>query len=75
MPHQHILAQHGADVMITGNVGRQWQPIHWAATNGHAGTVSTLIQFGADVNCISNNGYTPIYVASENGHIDVVKIY
>ena len=40
---------------------------------GAFSTVEYLINNGADVNCVSSNDETPLYVASQNGRLDVVK--
>jgi ankyrin repeat protein len=42
-----------------------WSPGHWG---------SRLLEKGADVECKSNNGRTPLWWAAENGHEAAVKL-
>jgi ankyrin repeat protein len=44
-----------------------------AAQSGRLELVRRLIEAGADVNAISGDGSTPIFVASEVGNFDIVK--
>ncbi|GMV93780.1 MAG: hypothetical protein AMXMBFR82_35580 [Candidatus Hydrogenedentota bacterium] len=43
-------------------------PLHWAAANGHVGTVSALINAGADPGVRDDHGMTPFDYANANGH-------
>eukprot|EP00961_Rhodomonas_salina_P133679 1798657-Rhodomonas_salina.2 len=36
-----------------------WGPLHWAASRGNAGALKILIEFGADVNRGTPDGFTP----------------
>ncbi len=36
--------------------------------------IKKLVDAGADVNVINNDGYTPLFMASQNGHSEVVKL-
>ena len=45
-----------------------------ASKNGHSETVSTLINFNADVNIQNKNGWTALITASQNGHSETVTI-
>lgn len=38
-------------------------PLHWAATTGNCGAILTLLDAGADVNCKTSAGLTPLYLA------------
>ena len=44
-----------------------------AAQNGNAKATQLLISHGADVNKARNNGTTPLSIAVQNGHTEVVK--
>ncbi len=39
--------------------------------NGHCDVVEALVRGCADVNKASNDGCTPLHIASQNGHCDV----
>lgn len=45
-----------------------------AANLGDLKTVKTLINIGVDVNKEDIDGETPIYLASKNRHLEVVKV-
>ncbi len=36
--------------------------------------VKELVEKGADVSKATNNGYTPLYMASQQGHEEVVRV-
>jgi len=41
--------------------------------DGKVDIVKTLLSSGANINIADNYGRTPLYIASEKGHIDVIK--
>ena len=41
--------------------------LHIAAQNGHEAVVRALIEAGADVNKVNDNGMTPLYVGRAGG--------
>ena len=45
----------------------------WAAAEGHAGVVETLIEVGADFRLRLASGFTPLLFAVREGHIPVVR--
>lgn len=47
--------------------------IMWAAAEGHANVVATLIEMGADFKARLASGFTPFLFAVREGHIDVVQ--
>lgn len=75
-----LLLRHGADVNDDGRdchwfVGRVgFTALHEAADAGHADVVTFLSGNGADPSLKDQNGYTPLMVAQERGHEEVVKL-
>ena len=47
--------------------------LYCAAERGHVALVNMLIKSGATVNLANENGCTPLFIASQNGKLDVVK--
>ena len=43
-------------------------PVYTAAERGYTHVVIELIKAGADVNQATSDGFTPLYVAAQNGH-------
>jgi ankyrin repeat protein len=52
---------------------RGWFPIQYAAKHGSLGVVDALIRFGVDKEVKTAFGLTPLLVAVEFGHIEIVK--
>ena len=46
--------------------------IYLASHNGHSSVVSTPLNNGADPNITTNDGWTPLMIANQNGHGDVM---
>ena len=46
----------------------------WAAMEGHTDTVKLLLENGADVNAVNQDGKNAFRIAADNWHIDVVKL-
>lgn len=44
-----------------------------ASANGNLELLKELLDEGANINIISQNGYTPLHRASQNGHTAVVE--
>ena len=42
--------------------------------DGNINEVYKMIDDGADVNITTNNGNTPLHIASQNGHLQVVEV-
>jgi ankyrin repeat protein len=51
----------------------EYPALHIAARDGSLETVQNFINAGEDVNAKTSNGYTPLHIASESGHLDVAK--
>ena len=58
---RYLTGECNVDVNTTDQYGRS--PLHWAASNGHADVCRALIQAGATVNSIDNDGVTPLDLA------------
>ena len=43
--------------------------------SGQEAVVKVLLQAGAKVNGQSTNGFTPLYMAAQENHVDVVKVW
>ncbi|KAF5552673.1 ankyrin repeat-containing protein [Fusarium mexicanum] len=48
--------------------------LHWAARNGHIGTVRMLIDRGAIIDVTDNEGRTPLAGAATNGHGMIINV-
>ncbi|KAG1870471.1 hypothetical protein C8R48DRAFT_698760 [Suillus tomentosus] len=86
----NLLIQHGADVNasrlprrysdrsrdsaapIVGTSGAT--PLHFAAANGHASVVRTLLMHGAHPNRPDKHGITPEIIARQNGWVECADI-
>ncbi|EQC30456.1 hypothetical protein SDRG_11776 [Saprolegnia diclina VS20] len=45
-----------------------------AARDGKLAQVQSYLNQGVNVNCMDNNGYTPLHTAASSGHVDVVRL-
>jgi ankyrin repeat protein len=73
---QALLAvkRHPSDLEYSQRFPRKMTGLHLAAHFGIEAAVKLLLAKGADVAAASSDGWTPLYGASLNGHIDVVKL-
>jgi len=55
-------------VNTTNNYG-----MHVASMSGHKEVTSLLLKCGANVNTADNDGKTPLILAAENGHVEIVR--
>lgn len=60
---------HGAAIDHTG-----WNPLLYAATNGHDETINLLLVMGADINAASDNGATALMMAVRGYHPKTVQL-
>ena len=51
-----------------------WTQLHWSSYRGQQSKCQDLIAKGADVNLPDLHGYTPLFVASRQGHYDITKL-
>ena len=52
-----------------------WQPLHFAAAEGHAALVALLLAHTADAGAADAFGSTPLFYAARYGHIDAVRAF
>ena len=70
-----ILLEKGADINIEINEDyRVIKLISYYAKRGNIELVKLLTEKGADINVKDGMGYTPLYWACEEGHLEVVKL-
>lgn len=62
------------DVNDPGDADRYGTPLHHAAYGGHAELAQALISRGASVNALDHLGNTPLALASQQGHMHVVRL-
>lgn len=47
--------------------------LHWAAFCNQSLSIDQLVLEGCDINAANAEGATPLYIASKDGHLDVIK--
>lgn len=67
-----LLVENGADVYIVDDYGNN--VLHLAAQFGHASLVSFGLSHCVNVNAINVAGETPLHVAIEHDHVDIVNM-
>lgn len=60
---------HGAAIDHAG-----WNPLLYAATNGHYETIRFLLSMGADINAAADNGTTALMMAVRGHHPKTVRL-
>lgn len=68
-----ILLALGADVDLKGKSDEK-SALNAASTKGKVESVEILLNYGAQVDSEDINGWTPLYVATMNQHVNVVKV-
>jgi ankyrin repeat protein len=68
-----LLLANKADVNAGRGIGG-WTPLHDAALAGHSEMAELLLAHNADVNSKTDNGETPLTIASGKGHSAVVAL-
>src|SRR4029453_8220710 len=71
-PGKSLIA-HGANVDAKDD-RRGQTALMWAAAEGHAAVVQTLIDAGADIRVRVPSGFTPLLFAVREGRLDVVRV-
>jgi ankyrin repeat protein len=54
--------------------GRGWNPLHYAAFNGHTDTLRFLLERRAPIDAWAPNRQTALMLATKNGHLEVVRL-
>lgn len=69
------VAEEHAEHMRAADADHGWTPLHLAAHYGNLGTVKLLIEYGADIEAVSQNSIanTPISAAAWGNHLDIVS--
>ncbi|KAH0565278.1 hypothetical protein GP486_001328 [Trichoglossum hirsutum] len=62
------------DLLVNKPDSHSWTPLHWAASNGHAGLVQTLLDSRAVIDAEDMSGWTPLFWAVVRGCSEVVSI-
>ncbi|GMH37617.1 hypothetical protein BSKO_05490 [Bryopsis sp. KO-2023] len=72
-----LLLEHGQECGVALGEMRSvsgWTALHHATRRGGISTVMQMLPFYIDVNLKCEVGWTPLHVAVDNGHRDVVKL-
>ena len=67
-----ILLDHSADVNVKDIYGTT--PLHLSCRIGRCRQVRRLLEAGARVDDMNNDGWTGMHIAAEAGHEDIVKV-
>lgn len=69
-PAALVLIEHGADITATGTRGRM--PIHFAAEFNHAAAAKLLLEKGASITAVDEDGWTPLGLAGDD--LDITRL-
>ena len=48
-------------------------PLHWAVANGNLGVTKILLDGGADIDALNNDGDAPVHLVARFGHLEVAE--
>lgn len=69
-----LLLARGADVNLASQNAQRVMPLHSSVALQSIAITKTLLDHGADVNAVQEEGYTPLHEAARNGQLDMVKL-
>ena len=70
---RYLLDEEFADAFMRAHNG--FQPLHYAATEGHIECAKILLNAAPDtVNGQTNNSLTPLYLACQHGALDMIEL-
>ncbi|KPA82565.1 hypothetical protein ABB37_03599 [Leptomonas pyrrhocoris] len=67
VPVLEVLQAHRADLNHTA--ADKWTPLHVATFRGQSDAIQKLVEFGADINCTTGEGHTPLLFAVNLGRV------
>ena len=56
-----------------GNCSRYGTALYAAARSGHQECTGRLVDAGANIAAIQSRGMTPLHVAAERGHLEIIR--
>lgn len=65
---QCLLKRLDNDLVFRRTKGLGWGSLHFSTYGGSIDVVSVLLEMGCDMNCVSNDGITPLHVCLAQGH-------
>lgn len=74
IPNVNFLLEHGADINHVGGISTKWTPLMHAANRGDESLVLFLLDKGADLNFVTDEGETALYVALNKKHNGIATI-
>ena len=72
-----ILIEYDAAAHINARGGYRLTPLHWASAGQifkDGSVLLLLLEHGADINALSDGGWTPLHLASSRPHVEVVRL-
>jgi len=68
--------EHPKHINLDATSVKQWTALHYACYMGHLAVVEALLTSmqKLDVNSQTENGYTPLMLAADRGHIDIARL-
>lgn len=70
---EYLLSK-GAEVNVASQNRMKVMPLHSAVAGRHIGVVKALLEHGADVNAVQQDGFTPLHGAAQNGQEEMVLL-